>query len=305
MISSRMQGLRFVVSAVCWATLGGCGAIVKSAAVDAVSGAGQAYASDDDPELVKQAVPFGLKMIEAFLEKSPDDPKLLLAAASGFTQYAWAFTLPEAERLEPTDPDAARAAVARTRKLLVRARRYGLHGLEVMHPGFGERLGRDRDGAVAMLGAADVPLAYWTGSAWAAIISLSKQDMAVVGELPRMEAIMVRVLALDEAFDEGAVHEFYLVYDGGRSEAAGGSVERAKKHFARAMELNHGQKLGPLVSYAEVLSVQAQDHKEFDALLNRVLAFDIETVPRYRLVNTLAQERARRLKSRAADLFLE
>lgn len=290
--------------AVCVA-IAGCGGFVRNAAADAVAGAGQAYAADDDPELVKQALPFGLKMIEALLEKSPDDPKLLLAAASGFTQYAWAFTLPDAERLEPTYPDSARAALTRTRKLLVRARRYGLHGLEVTHPGFSERLGRDRDAAVALLCVADVPLAYWTASAWGALISLSKQDMGVVAELPRMEALMGRVLALDEAFDEGAVHEFYLVYDGGRGEASGGSVERAKQHFARALELNRGQKLGPLVSYAEVLSVQAQNRREFDELLDRVLAFDLDSAPRYRLVNTLAQERARRLRSRAADLFLE
>jgi predicted anti-sigma-YlaC factor YlaD len=50
--------------------------------------------------------------------------------------------------------------------------------------------------------------------------------------------------------------------------------------------------------------VPAQDRKAFDAALDRVLAFDPDSAPRYRLANLLDQSRARWLKARAEDLFL-
>src|SRR5258705_10221109 len=64
---------------------------------DALSGSGTTFASDDDPELIKAAVPFSLKLIESLLAESPDHQGLLLAACSGFTQYSFAFVNQDAD----------------------------------------------------------------------------------------------------------------------------------------------------------------------------------------------------------------
>ena len=48
---------------------------------DALSGGGGVYASDEDPELVFEALPFGLKTYESLLETSPEHRGLLQAAA--------------------------------------------------------------------------------------------------------------------------------------------------------------------------------------------------------------------------------
>jgi predicted anti-sigma-YlaC factor YlaD len=300
-----MKNVRFAAMLAALAWLPGCAGMVADLAGDALSGGGQTFASDDDPELVRDALPFALKTMEGLLEGSPDNEELLLSLASGFAQYAYAFIQADAEALDPADPRAARRVFARAARLFARARRYGLRGLEARHAGFTEELGRARDQALARLEAGDVPFLYWTAAAWAAQISISKTEMSLVGELAPMEALMNRALALDEAFDAGAIHEFYISYDGGRGESSGGSVARAKAHYDRALELSQGQKLGPLVTWAEVVSVQAQDRKRFDELLDQVLAFDADQAPRYRLANLLAQQRARRLKERAGDLFLE
>lgn len=50
---------------------------------DALANGGATYARDDDPDLVRDAVPFGLKTIEALLEESPRHKGLLLAATRG------------------------------------------------------------------------------------------------------------------------------------------------------------------------------------------------------------------------------
>jgi predicted anti-sigma-YlaC factor YlaD len=116
---------------------------------------------------------------------------------------------------------------------------------------------------------------------------------------------MGRALALDPDWGDGSIHEFYITYDGGRSPAMGGSVERARQHYERALQLTGGKKISPYVTWAEVVSVQAQDLKQFNALLDQALAFDVDEAPHFRLVNVIAQNRARWLKSRASDLFLE
>ncbi len=283
-----------------------CSGVVANMAADVLSGEGSTFSAEDDPELVREAVPFGLKTIDALLASSPTNRKLLLAACSGYAQYAYAFLLQDADRLADADPARARLLTARAKKLLRRARDDGPRGLEAASGGVLEELARDRRKAVLRFDdAGDVPLLYWTAASWALAINLSKDDMAAVGELPDVEALMGRALELDEAWDAGAIHEFYVTYDGGRSPALGGSVERARRHMERALALSGGRKIGPYVAWAETVCVQQQDKKCFDENLARALAFDADAAPRFRLVNLISQERARMLAARAGDLFVE
>src|SRR5690606_32961424 len=66
---------------------------------DALAGGAGVYASDDDPELVGAALPFALKTMEGLLAQDPGNADLLLAAASGFAQYAWGWVQLPAQRL--------------------------------------------------------------------------------------------------------------------------------------------------------------------------------------------------------------
>jgi len=115
---------------------------------------------------------------------------------------------------------------------------------------------------------------------------------------------MERALALDEAWDEGAIHEFFLAYLVGRSTAEGGGPEKVRAHRDRALDLSMNKKLGPRVSYAEGHLVQVQDRATFETTLEEVLEADPDETPRLRLVNVLAQRRARLLLDHVDDLFL-
>src|SRR5256885_13848780 len=107
---------------------------------DVLAAGGTTCASEDDPELVKAAVPFSLKLMESLLAESPKHEGLLFATASGFTQYSFAFVQQDADELEEKDLAAATEIRARARKLYLRARNYGVRGLEVMHSGFDKAL---------------------------------------------------------------------------------------------------------------------------------------------------------------------
>lgn len=281
--------------------------VAVNALANALAAGGETYATDDDPELVAAAIPFGLKTIEALLAESPRHEGLLLAAASGFTQYAYAFVQAEADYLEERDLARATALRARARRLYARALGYGLRGLEVRHPGFGAALRDDslRAPALAKATKADVPLLYWTGAAWGAAISLSKEDAELTADQGLVEALQRRALALDEGFGQGAIHDFFIAFEGGRPAAAGGSAERARAHLERAVALSGGKRAAPYVSFAESVSVGAQDRAGFEEMLGKALAVDPDAVPELRLANTVSRRRAAWLLARADELFVE
>ncbi len=274
---------------------------------NALASGSDVYASDDDPELVAAALPFGLKTIEALLAQDPGNRNLLLAAASGFTQYAYAFVQQEADFVEAADLGRATELRARARRLYLRALGYGWRGLEVDFPGLRARLQADpgaAEQALAGLRKEHVPLLYWTGNAWAAAIALDKADAELAADLGAVEGMMRRALALDEGYALGALHDFFLVYEGSRA-SVGGSAAKAREHLDRAMALARGKRAGPLVSFAETVSVATQDRADFERLLQQALALDPDAAPEQRLANLIAQRRARWLLGRMDELFIE
>ncbi len=272
---------------------------------DALAGSGTTFASDDDPDLIKAAVPFSLKLIESLLAESPRHKGLLLAACSGFTQYAYAFVNQEADEMEDIDLAASDYLRARSKRLYLRARDYGLRGLEVRHPDFAERLRADPKAAVSRAKGSDVPSLYWTAAAWGAAISISKDDPALVSDQLIVEALIDRALELNEDFAGGAIHDFLISYEMARQGAAGDPAARSRKHFERAMEISHGTLASPLVNLAEAVAIQQQDRQEFVSLLKKALAIDADAVPESRLQNLVAQRRARWLLGRIDELFLD
>jgi predicted anti-sigma-YlaC factor YlaD len=271
---------------------------------DALSQGGGAMASDEDPELVKAAIPFSLKLVESLLAEAPEHRGLLLAAASGFAQYSYAFVHQEAEELEAQDAKTADHLRTRARRLYLRAHRYGLRALETTHPGFEKALRANTREAVRQVGAKEVPQLYWTALSWLAAISISKEQPEVVADQPLAEALLDRALELNESYEQGALHSFLITYEQSRRTAPNEADARSRQHFERAVALSKGQAASPYVALAEAVSLKKQDRQEFEALLKKALAINPDAAPGSRLINLITQRRARWLLERADDLIL-
>src|SRR5437762_12030320 len=76
---------------------------------DSLAKSGTTYAADEDLDLVGQALPFSLKLVEGLLAESPKHRSLLFTAASGFTQYAYVYVQQDADMLEKQDFEKANA----------------------------------------------------------------------------------------------------------------------------------------------------------------------------------------------------
>ena len=268
---------------------------------DALAGSGEggAFGRDDDPELVRDAVPFALKTMESLADQLDDNVGLRLGMARGFTQYAYAFVQQPAELGAP--PDLAQKEMLRARRLYVRARDYGLEALK-MSRGVSEQELRTPAG-LGKLGREDVPLMYWTFAPWAAAIASNKRNLELVGDLPLIAGMLDRALQLDETYDQGALHEFAITFDPARPE--GTTPQKQKEHFDRARQLAQGEKISALVTYAQAVDAPAQNKGEYETLLKEAAAFDVDQpkARKNRLANVLAQRRARYLLKHEDDVF--
>ena len=308
MASDPGRQFLFRVAAVSLALLAAAGCTPRTylagTVADALSSGGGAFGSDDDAQLVREATPFALKLSESLLASTPRHAGLLLSLAQGFTQYAAVFVWQDA--VESADPAVREAGRNRARALYLRAREYGLRGLEARHPGFRARFASEAKAAAGMAGPEDVPLLYWTGAAWSLAVGADPGDPALLADLSRCESLVRRALELQEDYDAGALHEYFVAFEGSRLAAMGGSVERARGHFARAMALAAGAKVSPLVTFASSVSVGTQNRREFLDLLEQALAFDARHLaPQNRQANLAAQRKAAWLKGRVDELFLE
>lgn len=303
MISLRLLCIQLVLTSL---LLGGCS--VKKLAMnqlgDALSGGGDVFSSDEDPELVGDALPFSLKLMESVLSETPEHEGLLTSLSSGFTQYAYGWVQLDADEIEDDDYERSEALRDRAIKLYQRANRYGMRSLEAKYPGIGDGIKSDPATALSRVEAEDVETLYWAALSWAGAISLSLDNMELVGDLAYVEAMMMRCLELDADWEMGSIQSFFITYEMSRMNGEGDPVENATRFYKRAVELSGGKLASIFVAYAESVAVDQQDKELFLAMLNKALEIDVDENPSLRLNNLLYQRRAEWLLTRLDWLFL-
>lgn len=286
------------------------GCSIKKIAVNKLgnmlASSGSTFTGDDDPELVEAAIPFGLKLYEGLLAEAPNHPGLLLAASQGFAEFSYAFVDAKVDEMREQSLDAANALRERARKLYRRAYRYGMRGLEVRHKGFAKALDDDAAAALKTCAKRDAPQLYWTAAALGLEISLSKDSPEMIAQLTIVEAIIARVTELDERYGDGSVPEFQITLTAARVDLkTEDQLKMMRQQFDRAIELSKGKHAGVYVSFAENDCVMAKNRAEFQSMLEKALAVDIEADRDNRLANLVAQRRARWLLDHINDLFLD
>ena len=272
---------------------------------DALASSGSVFQGDNDPVLIREALPFSLKLIESVLAEQPDHRGLLLAATRGYLLYTYAFVDFAAEEASLEDIDEARMLRERARNLYLRAHSYASRALALDYPTVAEQLATDPTTAVAAIDGEsgnDVTTLYWTAAALGLAISTSRNEPALLARLPEVEALLDRALVLDERWENGALHEFAMSLQRART----GPVDEAaiERHYRRAIELADGTRAAPHVTYAEVIAIPRQDREQFTMLLEQALEVDVDKDPNQRLLNVIAQQRARWLLENIDEFIL-
>ncbi len=276
--------------------LSGCstGQIVARGASPLINNGVAAMNRETDLELARASMPANLKMLEALLIADPDNTAYQVQAAMGFYGYTLAFV---ETGIQPGDRERAAS-------LYRRARSHALIALEQAGLSQATLTGNAAEfqQALAALDAEAVPALFWTASTWGKWIELQLDDPARLAELPRVEALMQRVLELDETYYYGGAHVFFGAYYGGRAPMFGGDFVRSAKHFDRAAAINQNQLLLVDVYRARYLLRQMGEREAFHASLSRVLDASVND-PELNLANALAKQEAAALLAQEKDLF--
>lgn len=265
--------------------LNGCAGF--GAMTDALS---RAALNQQDEAIVRDGIPAYLILIDSLILDDPDDSELLLAGARLNGAYAGAF-LTEPRRLKPMSAkalDYARRALCEELEPVCIASRGSLSAYQV---------------ALAEVGDADdLPYLYGFAVAWAGWVQANADDWQAIADLPKIQASIERVLALDEAYDQGNAHVYMGVLLTLRPESLGGQPEAARMHFERALAISGRHNLMAMVLYAQKYARLVFDRELHDRLLREVLSADVEQ-PGLTLANTLAQQQAQVLLNSSADYF--
>lgn len=267
--------------------LGGCGSMATRFAGN-LSGA---MMDNDDPAVVEAGSASYLLLLDALVRQEPDSAAFRQAAAGLNSAYAGAFV-----------KDPARAA-----RLSEKALAYATEAACLEHEelcGVRTMTVSDLQSRLAELDDAedDVPLLYTLGSTWAGWIQTHSDDFNAVADLPRVEAVMQRVLALDEGYQGGAAHLYMAVIATAIPPALGGRPELGTRHFEKAVALSQGHNLMAKVYYAKNIARPAYDRELHDRLLTEVTAADPHW-PGWTLSNRLAQQEAESLLKSADEYF--
>ena len=270
------------------------------------SGSSDVFTADADPRLVGDALPFAIKMYEALLSKNPKHEGLLLTTGSLFVMYANAFVQGPAEMLDPIDYYEERLeAQDRAKLLYLRGKTHLYSALEQKYPGFSKA--SVADGTLAPIlkkcKKDDVPLLYWAVAGGLSAYSIDVFDFDLGSSIPEWGEMIARAYELDPDFNNGAIDDFYILFYASLPKDLGGDKEKADMHFMRAIEKTKGHSAGPYVSYAQAVCIPAQNYDSFQENLLKALAIDPDEDPSSRLVNILAQKKARYLLDNADEYF--
>ena len=266
-----------------------CSRLVAQATDNLADNLSQAIANNDDPATVEAGGPAYLLMLDGMVQGDPQNENLLIQAATLYSTYSAAFV-----------DDPQRAA-----KLSQHALDYAERALCVRQPadcGLRQAEFDVFEDRIQKMDREDVPAFYAFGAAWAGWIQARQDDLDAVADLARVEAIMTRIVAVDETYRQGSAHLYLGTFAILVPPALGGKPEVARMHFERAIALSGGANLMAKVLYAERYARMLYDRELHDRLLTEVLAAD-PYVPGLVLQNTLAQERALALMASADAYF--
>ncbi len=269
--------------------LSGCASLLASTTGKFAGDLSSAVLNQDDLQTVQEGAPAYLLLLDGMLEGDPKNEKLLLTAARLYGAYASIFV---------TEPDRARRLTEKARSYAVRA--MCLRNEALCHNW--QRPYDDFTAALTALKPADAPLLYTFAAAWASWIQTHSDDWSALADLPKIEAAMRRVVALDESYDHGGAHLYLGVLNTLRPAALGGKPEEGQTHFRRAIELSQGRNLIAKVQYAEKYARLVFDRELHDRLLHEVMAAD-PVQPGLTLINALAKQQAQKLLASAKDYF--
>jgi hypothetical protein len=278
-----------LAAALAFSLLSGCSTVVNKASQKLSDDLTAGILNQDDVELAKTGIPSWLLLVDGLIDGDPNNPGLLLAGARLYGAYAGGFV---------DDPE--------------RAARLSQHGFDdakratcLALPALCKVLDQPFDAfqaEVAKVGAKDIGTIYILATTWAGRIQSHTSDWSSIADIPRVQALLERTVALDPKYRDGEPYMYLGVMATLRPASLGGKPEEGKADFEKALALSGGKNQMVRVLYAKQYARLVFDRELHDRLLNEAIAADPHA-PGLTLINVIAQAQAKQLLESGKDFF--
>jgi hypothetical protein len=284
----HISAFRFLLLSVA-VILTACGSVVHRATRQFADNLTTAILNQDDPATVHDGVPSYLLLVDGIIDSDPNSADALLAGAKLYGAYAGGFVdnPARAQHMAERAYGYARRALCLREKDLCRS-------LDAPFDEFQIALDKSNRG--------DIETTYGFASAWAGRIQVNTGDWNAIADLPKLQALLMRLVSIDPQYDNGGAYLYLGVINSIRPASLGGKPEEGKANFEKALELSQGKNQMVRVLYAQFYARLVFDQELHDRLLNEVLAAD-PIVPKLTLINMLAKTRAKALLESGKDYF--
>jgi len=244
---------------------------------------------ESDLKLARQFLSSNMMTIRIVLSKDPDNKKMNLFAARSFGAYAMAF-------IEETNKE-------RAEKLYQRGLNYAIQSLPD-NKKFSTKVSNDTLKTILKkYRKGEVPNLFWLAYNWGKMIMLDPDSPSNLMNLSKVVEIMSRCKELNEEYYFAGVDLFYGLYWTSRPKMLGGNPEKGKKYLKKAFRLNNKKLYLAKYYLAKYYAPRINDEQLFDKLIQDILQFDLDKYPNYRLMNAMAQHKAKQLKSNKKNYF--
>ena len=271
------------------AMLTACSVFFSSAASRMAGNFSYAFENQRDMEVAKGATPAYLLMLDALIKDAPKNVSLLKTAARLNAAYADIFV---------KDPERSKVLTGKALDLALKAACIQDKRLCDIR----EKNYNDFEKIIYASINAQIDSLYTLGSVWASWIQANPDDWNAIAELPRVEAIMRKVIMLNPAHEDGGAFLYLGTLATLIPPALGGQTEKGRQYFEKAIELSGEKNLYAKVLYAQRYARLIFDQQLHDRLLNEVLSTDPH-IEGYALINIIAHKEAKRLLDTSEDYF--
>jgi len=274
------------------AMLGGCSTskMAVGAMVPILDNSKNAALRSNDIKTFYAATPGNIFLLEGLIETDPKNEDLRLTAAMIYFSYA--FTVGD------DDPDYASLLYLKgfrhAENVLLRNKDLAA----VWDAPFDEFAA-----GMPALDEDDVEALTWTVGNWSQFVGLHLDSTEVLTDIPRVNALLDRLVALDGTYFNGLPYIMLGSLHAFRPPMLGGNPEASLENFNRAMEVSGGNFLLAKVFYAKFYCYRIQDGDEFEETLVQVLQAPDREEDDFRLLNLIAKDKAATLLKEKDDLF--
>jgi len=285
-----MPRIAVVLAAIALALLcSGCSTIVSRASQQLADNLTVGILEQDDVTTARDGIPSWLLLVDGLIQGSPQDAGMLTAGARLYSAYSGGFI---------DDP-------VRAQRLSAHAFDYARRATCIELPSLCKQIDAPFEAfqaEVAKTGRQDVSLLYVLATAWAGRIQNNTSDWNSIADIPKVQALLERVVALDPEHAKGEPYMYLGVLATLRPASLGGKPEEGKADFEKALALSDGKNQMVRVLYAQRYARLVFDKDLHDKLLNEAIAADPHA-PGLTLINVLAQQQAHKLLESGKDYF--